>query len=88
MWGRRKREPDEPALAVDGQTVDLTSPDGRQLVTALARSGKLTEQHVYQTTRNANPAQQKQIMELVLQRQAGIISDPDFAARLLEVMDH
>lgn len=74
------------SVTVDGKPVDLSSPDGHRLVAVLANSGKLTDHHVYQTTQHANPEQQKQIMDLVLQRQAGTMTDPDFAARLIEVM--
>lgn len=73
-------------VTVDGKPVDLSSPDGYHLVLVLAKSGKLTEHHVYQTAQHANPEQQKRIMDLLLQRQAGTMSDPDFAARLIEVM--
>jgi len=74
------------SVTVDGKPVDLSSPDGHHLVGVLANSGLLTEHHVYQTTQHANPEQQKQIMDLLLQRQAGTISDPDFAVKLIEVM--
>jgi hypothetical protein len=99
MWlrgNRRERHEDDEfvpsanatatPLVVNGMRIDVSSPEGHHIAAVLAEQGALTEQHVVQTTRNANPAQQKQIMELLLQRKAGALSDTDFAAAVLQVM--
>jgi hypothetical protein len=78
--------PARTSLTVNGQPIDIGSPEGHRVITVLAQQGKLTESHVIQTTAAATPAQQKQITDLLLQRKAGALSDLDFAAAVMRVM--
>ncbi len=73
-------------ITVNGQPVDLGSGDAHQVFTMLAQHGKLTETHVFETTKHATPEQGEQIAQLLEQRRSGAISDPDFAAQVLRVL--
>ena len=73
-------------LTVNGQPVDINADGKHHVITLLAQQGKLTETHVFETTKQATPDQRHQVAQLLEQRRGGAITDQDFAAAVVRVM--
>jgi hypothetical protein len=73
-------------VTVNGQPIDFGADGQHHVITLLAQMGKLTETHVFETTRHATPDQQHQVAQLLEQRRSGAITDQVFAAAVVRVM--
>jgi hypothetical protein len=79
-------QPQGFTVTVNGQPVDIGADGQHHVITLLAQQGKLTETHVFETTKHATPDQQNQVRQLLEQRRSGAITDQDFAAAVVRVM--
>jgi hypothetical protein len=79
-------QPQRFTVTVNGQPVEIGADGQHHVITLLAQQGKLTETHVFETTKHATPDQQHQVAQLLEQRRSGAITDQDFAAAIVRVM--
>jgi hypothetical protein len=79
-------QPQRFTVTVNGQPIDIGADGQHHVITLLAEQGKLTETHVFETTKHATPDQQHQVAQLLEQRRSGAITDQDFAAAIVRVM--